>query len=269
VSVEDTFSILGSLPVRLSHAGLYVCPGQGRHAQFTLDSYELLYVRRGEVRMFEDASRFTIAPDESLILWPGRTHGGIGDYAPNTEFYWVHFHLQRVSGTPLLSIPQQHRPARPERLRPLFHRLLHSDSDAFRGGVEANLLLLEILHEVSLSQSPADMPAIVKKAVGYIDANFFKPISAADVARELGYSLGHLGEVFRAAMNRTLTDHIQQRRLHEARSLILETTLGLKEIAHRSGFVDAGYFSRLFRREEGLRPSEYRAMHAAAQINVH
>lgn len=44
-----------------------------------------------------------------------------------------------------------------------------------------------------------------------------------------------------------------------AKSLLLETTLPVCEIASRSGFEDDRYFSRLFRERIGKLPSEFRA----------
>ena len=77
-----------------------------------------------------------------------------------------------------------------------------------------------------------------------------------------------LNEMFRAARGQTITEHIHVRRIREARHLLRETTLNLKQIADQCGFYDAAYLRRLFARHEGMSPSAYRKLYMRVHVNV-
>jgi len=57
----------------------------------------------------------------------------------------------------------------------------------------------------------------------------------------------------------------RQLRLAQAKRLLENPAyrhLSISEIAHLCGYPDAGYFGRIFRREEGMAPAAYRSTHA-------
>src|SRR5208337_4719518 len=83
--VSDTLEAL--------NAGLFVSPGFGTHAERVIDSYELIFVTQGRLDMFEENRSFSLLRDQTLILFPGRRHGGLLPYTPDVNFYWVHFRV--------------------------------------------------------------------------------------------------------------------------------------------------------------------------------
>ena len=94
-----------------------------------------------------------IIPNQTLVLWPNRKHGGLEVHDRRLALYWLHFSLTGGSakGATIFTVPQLGTPARPDRLRELFHRFL---SDFGAGDdwksrplndPRADLLLLQIL----------------------------------------------------------------------------------------------------------------------------
>lgn len=82
--------------------------------------------------------------------------------------------------------------------------------------------------------------------------------SVAQVAQHFGYNAEYMTTLMRGATGLTVLEHIHRAKIEEAKKLLLSTSLAVGEIASRVGFTDARYFSRLFRRETDLTPSEYR-----------
>ncbi|RPF19561.1 AraC family transcriptional regulator [Myceligenerans xiligouense] len=105
--------------------------------------------------------------------------------------------------------------------------------------------------------SPAPDPLLVR-VFDQVEAMFRDQVSAGDVARALGYTPGHLTTVVRERSGRTVGEWLGERRLTEARRLLLETDLPLGAIAARTGLADGAYLGRRFRRRYGTSPDRWR-----------
>ena len=95
-------------------------------------------------------------------------------------------------------------------------------------------------------------------ALNYIEENFRRDFPITVLADVTGVSQQYLCRVFNQTMNLRPNEYITCRRLQEAKHLLSETTLPVREICMLSGFADASYFSTVFRRYEGISPAEYR-----------
>jgi transcriptional regulator GlxA family with amidase domain len=65
---------------------------------------------------------------------------------------------------------------------------------------------------------------------------------------------------FKSATGSTLIDYVQNVRIENAKRLLEQQSVAVDEISALSGYEDASFFRRLFRRRTGLSPSEYRRM---------
>lgn len=91
-----------------------------------------------------------------------------------------------------------------------------------------------------------------------IDRQLAQPLSLRDVADAVGMTAGHLTTLVRKRTGRTVGEWIVERRMSRARELLAGTDLPVAEVARHVGMVDAGYFSRQFRRTHGISPREWR-----------
>jgi len=82
---------------------------------------------------------------------------------------------------------------------------------------------------------------------------------AADFARALAITPGHLNRLCQAATGQSASRYIESAVMTEASRLLAFTQLPVAEIGYRLAFEDPAYFSRRFRAVRGLTPSEYRA----------
>ncbi len=296
---NDSLFMPVHIPVRASDAGLFVSPGAGRHPARAMDSFEFLFVRSGRLRIREMDCEFTVEKNETLLLWPDRQHAGLEEFPPDLSFVWIHFYLissdasNRAQAAPQaatqnyqLEIPQHGRPPRPDQVRELTHRILGEygnrghDQWIGRSALEANgphflmadIMLLRILAEItpaaSPTRNPPDEPMPVARAIQYVDAHFHEPISAAVVCDALEYSSDYLGSLFHRSQGKTLSEFMQERRVAEARFLLRESVLSIKQVARQCGFTDVGYFSRVFQKVQGSTPSGYRRLHARTFANA-
>ena len=85
------------------------------------------------------------------------------------------------------------------------------------------------------------------------------------IAEALHLTADHLTSSFKDDTGRTIKRVITDVRLEAARYLLLTTNLSMGEIAHKAGYDNANYFSKVFRQTTGVTPNEYRAQHKKAE----
>ncbi|AFZ56823.1 DNA-binding response regulator [Anabaena cylindrica FACHB-243] len=98
----------------------------------------------------------------------------------------------------------------------------------------------------------------LSKVFQYIEENYHKQINLSDVAQAAGYSHAYLTHLVKRQTQRSVRDWIVERRMTEARFLLLNTDKTVNQIANKVGYPDAGYFIRLFRQIHQLPPKEWR-----------
>jgi AraC family transcriptional regulator, transcriptional activator of pobA len=77
-------------------------------------------------------------------------------------------------------------------------------------------------------------------------------------AKELGITVNHLNDVIHQETGHAAGELIRQRRLLDAKRLLLHSDLSVSEIGYQTGFQDPSYFTRFFRRQAGQTPVEFR-----------
>ena len=265
-------------PIRAQNAGLFISRGQGKHPTRVIFSYELIFIRRGILEMWEDDQVFCLTEGQTLLLNPKQRHGSVGELPHNLEFYWIHFELaenheaQPANGA-VFEIPQVKRIERPDRLETLFRYFLDEQETGFLLPDAADwltmLMLLEVAHHYKAGKGSADSTNVLAtRAHAFVRLNFDRPISAGIVAEALGYNADYLGRVYRKEYGCTLTEAIHRRRIKEACRNLLDTDMTIEETAKVCGYTDANYFRRVFRRYMHKTPRAYRKLYARMHVNT-
>ncbi len=107
----------------------------------------------------------------------------------------------------------------------------------------------------------------LETAFRFIESHFSQAIQLDDVAQEVGYSAAYLTTLMQEQTGYTVKRWIIERRMAQARLLLLNTSKSIKEVAEASGYVDAGYFSRQFRKFHDASPQAWREMSVAKPTN--
>lgn len=92
----------------------------------------------------------------------------------------------------------------------------------------------------------------------WLEDNYAKDISIAQIANHFGMSVRTLNRRFKAANNKTPIDYLQDKRIHVAKDLLHTSNLNINEIADRVGYRDPSYFSQTFKKYLGTTPMDYR-----------
>lgn len=98
----------------------------------------------------------------------------------------------------------------------------------------------------------------VRKILVTIDASLTGDLSLKRFANDLFLNTSYLSTLFKKEVGMTLTDYVNKNRIAYAKKLLKSTALSVQDVAINSGIPDIHYFTRLFRREAGMSPREWR-----------
>ncbi len=112
--------------------------------------------------------------------------------------------------------------------------------------------------ELVYSSQDARKVSQIRPAINYIDANYNKPITLADVARASHLSVSRLAHIFKEQMGITIIDYLTSVRIERAKQLLLATDQNCTEICFEVGYNNQSYFTRSFKGFVGMTPREFR-----------
>ncbi len=284
VLTMTAINIQCKFPVRAHNAGLFISRGVGTHPKRIINSHEILFVDTGTLSLWEEDRHFDIGPGESLLLVPGRRHGGAADYPPDLRFYWIHFDISdsdedsedgSQSTCIDVHLPQSARVSRVDRLTELFRMFL---DDQETGGLEqttADLLLCLILSEIA-KPSPTNgdhvlrSTAIAEKARQHIKTHFHESLTTSTISQAIEINCDYLERIYKRSFNQTIIQAVHHYRIRYSRRLLLDEThyQNIDQIASQCGYTDSGYFRRVFKKRVGMTPKAFQKLHARVHVNT-
>ena len=123
------------------------------------------------------------------------------------------------------------------------------------------MILLISLHRIAL-QKPRKKNLQnmndIEQAAQYFRMHYNKPISIEDYAVSHNMSISWFIQNFRQYANTTPAQYVQSLRLTNAKMLLETTNYNITEIANLVGYENPLYFSRFFRKQCGMSPSQFR-----------
>lgn len=100
--------------------------------------------------------------------------------------------------------------------------------------------------------------SIIEKAVSYIKNNYNKDISLDDVSRKVDISPYYFSKIFKEETGQNFIEYLTGIRIEKAKELLGNTDMSMKEICGEIGYADPNYFSRTFKKNIGVTPTEYK-----------
>ena len=120
-------------------------------------------------------------------------------------------------------------------------------------------ILSESKQSARLGQIPVKKSReAVGLAIEYMEEHFRESCSLKDVAAFAHFSPVYFHGIFRLATGKTPYEYLFSLRIEEAKRLLITESIGMSEIAERSGFTSQAYFNYSFKKATSLTPSEYR-----------
>lgn len=214
------------------------------------------------------------SPPDSAILWVDiipegailhtcRTQARSHTASPFVFIFDTHlFPLTETIIEELKATPSAQ--ASPELVRTLLHtwllRIARGLTRQSQQLVTPNYLLKIKASDSRNALRQAHSPA-VERACGFIEGHLNLRLTVEKIAGQAFVSPAQLNRLFRAELQQSVMEYVSGQRLVKAKSLLSNTTLPVRNISDNLGIHSAVYFSRMFRKQTGMTPLEYRFRH--------
>jgi two-component system response regulator YesN len=128
---------------------------------------------------------------------------------------------------------------------------------------EAKIFIQEYLYKIMeiIKESRTDKTHFIfEEIIKYINQNYNQNLKLEDMADKTGFSTCYFSKMFKKCYDCSFVDYITDLRVNEAKKLLQDPHINIKDITQQIGYVDPNYFTRVFKKHEGMTPSEYRNM---------
>jgi AraC family transcriptional activator of pobA len=228
-----------------------------------VESGDVYVIAPGEIVTVEDSGGLEALEGWGVVFLPE----ALGPQAPGSLLSWrthpLLFPFARGAGggASRLRVPLADRAAWHERLEMLDHEL-RNQRDGYQTAIIAHLTLLLVelarLARDAASDFRLNGEPLLADVFTYIEDHYSEGISLQDVARAVHLTPGYLTTLVRQKTGRPVQEWIAERRLGRTRRLLVETDLGVEEIASAAGYRDPAYFARQFKRVHSVTPLAWR-----------
>lgn len=120
------------------------------------------------------------------------------------------------------------------------------------------LSMLRDYTQLVMDTSSANFSPIVKRAIDFILIHLGHQFSLADAARQLSTNPAYLSRKFKEETGLTFTEFTNHRRIKIAKDYLVNQQLSITDIAGLIGYNDLTYFTRVFKKQTGQTPLQYR-----------
>lgn len=231
--------------------------------------YQILYIASGKAHFYFHGKEEVISAGNMVLYRPKEEQRYYYYGVDQTEVYWVHFTgnnvkniLRKYGIADDVHVIHTGTSLEYKRLFLLMIQELKLCKEDYEEMLVSYLReLLIMIHRVILSKPRGKSFFLMNEidaAVQYFHANYHKAISIEDYAASHNMSTSWFIRNFKEYTNATPAQYILSLRISNARTLLETTAYNVSEISNIIGYENPLYFSRIFKKQCGMSPSEFR-----------
>ena len=273
--------------LRCSHlADFKRYPPGHRFQRRPIADYEIEFFEQSEGSVFLNEEEHPIRAGDLLFKRPGMTNQGVAPYQAylvcfdltgttqrdprSFDLFAPHPTQPNYQNSWLDEIPLLTRPVAPETFQSLFELLAREFLSDEPSMLLMRATLLQILHhlhqEALQSLTPTLSPSSpyytrLTEVINVIQGHLASNLTLAGLAEVAAMDRFHFHKVFVRHFHQTPVQYVTRLRLQRAKDLLMHSSLSLAEVAVTCGVPHVPYFGKLFLRQVGITPGEYRKRH--------
>ncbi|SDW66396.1 AraC family transcriptional regulator [Paenibacillus sp. PDC88] len=254
--------------------------------RFKLGYFDVIIVKEGMLHIGEEDQGWKLRANSILILEPDKHHFPIEACEEDTTFYWFHFQTNSTwcsqeepdritpkSPVPTLHfhsehttihLPKYQTAMNPHELFASLDLLLSSTLKPRKLALwESQQTFVKIFQSLEYDQYYKNSPIQLAEQIEiYLKQNYKHPITNADLSDYFHVHENYLARCMKSAFHCTPLEYLMLYRLEQGRILLLQTDWSIQRITEETGFSQVSYFTRCFKKKNGLSPLRYRRQYS-------
>lgn len=97
-----------------------------------------------------------------------------------------------------------------------------------------------------------------EQVIKYMKDHLHEDVMLTNLADEMHFSISYLSKLIKDRTGKNFTELLLYLRIEKAKSLLIASNSSISEIGNLVGYTDAQHFAKVFRRQQGISPNEYR-----------
>jgi AraC family transcriptional regulator of arabinose operon len=230
--------------------------------------YQILYVTSGKAHFWFDGVEEVVTSGHMVLYQPQEIQKYVYYVEDHPEVFWIHF-----TGYDVKNILNYHGITLDKHVfysgtlpdyKMLFRKIIRELQQCEYGYEDYiaslfNIILLLVSRQQQESEkTTTSIPEEIEAAVAYFNENYNTKVSVDDYAESLHISTNWFIRNFKLYMKISPAQYILSLRMVNAQSLLENTEYNIGEIAEIVGYDNPLYFSRVFKKEYGVSPAQYR-----------
>lgn len=244
-----------------------------RNVNRTTEDYIYYLVTEGEMFFCEDGVEYRLTKGDCFLFEPYKHHYGLCDSV--YSIYFIHFKhsdIKKAKGE-----PKQGRLMLPKMVSSRGNVVFNDAVALVQKAIRRNYVPLEnyktlcacAVQEafVNISQlyigsgKPERYTAAmqhVSDVIEYLNENYRRKLTSAVIEDEVSYNFDYLNQLFKRQLDTTIFKMLEDIRMYNARNLLISSPLSIDAIAAEVGYKDETYFSKVFKKQHGISPMQFR-----------
>lgn len=228
------------------------------------DFYLLHFVASGKGTFHFDNKVSELEAGDGFIIFPGEVTAYYAHNQDPWEYCWfgvagplvpellamAGLDVERTFRLPDISLIKK--------VEELHRGVLESANPSLTGTGHAIIILNKLIEALGENKRVMTRRDYVRAAVNYIEYNYNRDITVAGIAREISLNRSHFYRVFYNEIGVSPQEYLINCRMNNARRLLENTELSIKEIANAVGYQDSANFSKIFTQRFGISPGKFR-----------
>lgn len=234
----------------------------------------------GTLYITSNNTQYALGAGQYIFLKAGEEHYGHRPSEEKLSYMWVHFRadcgFEETDGADekySYIFPEQSDITDSGRTSQLFHQLMDMslEEELYSQNMPdyaLSLLMMEITQEYLHKQDNCrKLPAAVIFAKEWIKNHYYQPFDIAELACAAGYQADYLSSLFKRSTGVSIVGYTNMIRIKNAKALLTSCDITIKEAAYSCGFPDEKYFMKVFKKLEGVTPTQFKNAFVRKNIN--
>ena len=225
---------------------------------------KIYIIEQGEILVDGEGESFVAKAGDMVLIPSNVVHSARLTESNFVKKSWIHFVMKQGSSeffsaykTPVkISLP-----SKTHALKIIDNVIKCGNLDEPQKTLKTSIGIFELVSlflEHALPAKNNDTKDSISQAVKYIDYNFIEQFSLEFLSKKFGCSPNHFIKTFKEKTGYTPIKYVLLKRIELAKSLLESTDMPINSVMEKSGFYDASYFSKTFKKIVGYSPKSFR-----------